>query len=58
MSNSVQCASARDDNPNVHVRETYVHDLKMAWPIHDRLHVISLFSCGCSISSIHKRLID
>ena len=30
MSNSVQCASARDNNANVHVRDTYVHDLNMA----------------------------
>ena len=29
-SNSVQCASVRDDNPNVHVHQTYVHGLKMA----------------------------
>ena len=30
MINSVQYATAQDNNPNVHVRQTYVHGLKMA----------------------------
>ena len=41
----------------MHVRDTYVHDLKMArLTIHDRLPVITLFSRGYSVSSIRKRL--
>ena len=58
-SNSIQCIGARDDNANVHVRDTYVHDLKMArLTIHDRLPVITLFSRGYSVSSSHKRLAE
>ena len=30
VANSVQYASAQDDNPNVNVRQTYVHSLKIA----------------------------
>ena len=53
-SNSVQCASARDNNANMHVCDMYLHNLKMA----HRLRVITLFSCGYSISSIRKRFIE
>ena len=53
-SNSVLCASAQDDNANMHVHDTYVHGLKMARPIHDRLRVLTLFPRGYSISSIRK----
>ena len=43
----------------MHIRDMYVHELKMGrLTIHDRLHVITLFSRGYSISPIHKRLIE
>ena len=43
----------------VHVRDTYVHELKMGrLTVHDRLRVITLFSRGYSISTIRKRLIE